>query len=269
MESIVGIFRSAENAQRAAEALARTGIPRERLSVLTPRSPEAEVHTRVATSETEQPGMGKAVGGVVGGVFGATAGMGLGALAASLLVPGFGAVAAAELLGGALLGAGGVAGGAAAGGALEEKLSRGLPKDELYLYEHALRSGHSVVFALVPEDHADRARAQLAAEGAESLDAARESWWVGIRDTERADYERDGGDFAAAEPAYRRGFEAAMRPRFRDRSYDAASSDLRGLYPEYFGLDDFQRGYERGRAHRKSSGPSRESRAAAEKHHVG
>ena len=177
--------------------------------------------------------------------------MGLGALAASLLVPGFGAVAAAELLGAALLGAGGIAGGAAAGSALDEKLSRGLPKDELYLYENALRNGHSVVFALVDdEDAAERVRATLAAERAESLDAARESWWVGIRETERADYEKAGhGDFAAAEPTYRRGFEAAMRPRLRGRGFDEAANDLRDLYPEHYGLKDFQRGYERGLRH--------------------
>jgi hypothetical protein len=253
MEPIVGLFESAERARRAAETVARAGIPTERLSVLTPRSSEAEVHARVATSETEQPGMGKAVGGVVGGVFGATTGMGLGALAASLLVPGFGAVAAAELLGGTLLGAGGVAGGAAAGGALEQKLSRGLPKDELYLYEHALHNGKSLVFALVEAAEADRARAALAAEGATSLDAARETWWVGIRDTERAEYEREGRDFSTAESTYRKGFEAAMRPRFHGRDYERASGDLRDLYPQDFGHDDFRRGYERGRAYREKA----------------
>lgn len=253
MESVVGVFESAERARRAAEGVARAGIPTERLSVLTPQSAEGEIHSRVATSETEQPGMGKAVGGVVGGVFGATAGMGLGALAASLLVPGFGAVAAAELLGGALLGAGGVAGGAAAGGALEEKLSRGLPKDELYLYEHALRSGRSLVFALVEGAEADRARAALAAEGATSLDAARETWWVGIRDSEKADYERDGRDFSTAEPAFRQGFEAGLRPRFQGHDYEKASRELRDLYPQVYGHRDFRRGYERGRAHREAS----------------
>lgn len=250
MKSVVGIFGTAEDAARGAEALTRTGVPRDRVSVLTPASPESAVHSRVATSETEQPGMGKTVGGVVGGVLGATAGAGLGALAASLLVPGFGAIAAAELLGATVLGAGGVAGGAAAGGALEGKISRGLPKDELYLYEHALHSGHSVVFALVDDDDAaDRARATLAAEGAESLDAARESWWVGIRDTERADYESTGTDFASVEPAYREGFETGMRPKFRRRGFDAAAAELRDLYPEYFGLDEFRRGYERGQRH--------------------
>src|SRR5687768_2434632 len=251
MESVVGLFESAERARRAAEAISRAGIPTERLSVLTPGSSEGEIHAKVPTSETEQPGMGKAVGGVVGGVFGATTGMGLGALAASLLVPGCGAVAAAELLGAALLGAGGIAGGAAAGGALEEKLSRGLPKDELYLYEHALGNGRSLVFALVEEEEADRVRGAFAAEGATSLDAAREAWWVGIRDTEKSEYEREGGDFSAAEPAYRQGFEAAMRTRFRDRDYDGAAGDLRDLYPQVFGHADFRRGYERGRAYRK------------------
>ena len=74
---------------------------------------------------------------------------------------------------------------------------------------------------------------------------------VGIRDAERVDYERAGGDFSSAEPGYRQGFEAAMRPRFRGRAFDQASSDLRDLYPEYFGLKEFQHGYERGRRHRK------------------
>jgi hypothetical protein len=253
VESVVGIFRSVEAARRGAAAVSRAGIPAERLSVLTPRSSEGEIHSRIQTTDTEQPGMGKAVGGVVGGVVGATTGMGLGALAASLLVPGFGAIAAAELLGAALVGAGGIAGGVAAGEKLDDKASRGLPKDELYLYEDAIRRGHSVVFALVNEREADVARSALAAEGAESLDAARESWWVGIRDAERADYERDGADFAAAEPAYRRGFEAAMRPRFHGRSFEEASNDLRDLYPEYFGLDDFRCGYERGLRHSKGS----------------
>jgi hypothetical protein len=249
VESVVGIFTSAEPAQRAADALVRTGVSRDNVSVLTPGSSEAQIHSRVATSETEGSGMGKAVGGVVGGA----AGMGLGAAAASLLIPGVGPVVATGALALALFGAGGAVGGAIAGGALEEKLSHGLPKDELYLYEDALRRGHSVVFALVDEKQVDAARRAIAAEGAESLDAARESWWVGIRDAERADYERDGADFASAEPAYRQGFEAAMRPRFRNRDFDKAKNELRDHYPEHHGLTEFKRGYERGLHHHRES----------------
>jgi hypothetical protein len=250
VEPVVGIFRSAEPARRAAEAIVLAGVSHESVSVLTPGSSEAEIHSRVATSETEGSGMGKAVGGVVGGA----AGMGLGAAAASLLIPGVGPVVATGVLALALFGGAGAVGGAIAGGALEENLSRGLPKDELYLYEDALRRGHSVVFALVEEKEADAVRRALEAEGAESLDAARQSWWVGLRETERADYEKAGnGDFATAEPAYRRGFEASMRPRFRGRSFDEASNDLRDLYPEYYGLEDFKRGYDRGLRHQKGT----------------
>jgi hypothetical protein len=249
VESVVGIFTSAEPARRAAEVLVREGVSRENVCVLTPGSPEAQIHSRVATTETEGSGMGKAVGGVVGGA----AGMGLGAAAASLLIPGVGPVVATGALALALFGAGGAVGGAIAGGALEKKLSHGLPKDELYLYEDALRRGHSVVFALVDEDQADAARRAIADEGAESLDAARESWWVGIRDAERADYERDGADFASAEPAYRQGFEAAMRPPFRNRDYEEASKDLKDRYPEHHGLEAFRRGYDRGRKHLESA----------------
>ena len=249
MEPVVGIFRSVEPARRAADAMVREGVSRENVSVLTPGSSESEVHSRVATTETEGSGMGEAVGGVVGGA----AGMGLGAAAASLLIPGVGPVVATGVLALALFGGAGAVGGALAGHALEEKFSRGLPKDELYLYEDALRRGHSVVFALVEEKEADAARRALAAEGAESVDAARESWWVGIRDAEKADYERDGGDFASAEPAYRKGFEAAMRTRFRGRSFEQASKDLRDLCPEYHGQKDFQRGYERCLRHQKRS----------------
>lgn len=249
MEPVVGIFRSVEPARRAADAMVREGVSRENVSVLTPGSSESEVHSRVATTETEGSGMGEAVGGVVGGA----AGMGLGAAAASLLIPGVGPVVATGVLALALFGGAGAVGGALAGHALEEKFSRGLPKDELYLYEDALRRGHSVVFALVEEKEADAARRALAAEGAESVDAARESWWVGIRDAEKADYERDGGDFVSAEPAYRKGFEAAMRTRFRGRSFEQASKDLRDLCPEYHGQKDFQRGYERCLRHQKRS----------------
>ena len=42
----------------------------------------------VPITETEQPGMGKAVGGVLGGAIGMAAGMELGAAAATILIPG-------------------------------------------------------------------------------------------------------------------------------------------------------------------------------------
>ena len=47
MESVVGIFTSAEPARRAAEVLVREGVSRENVSVLTPGSPAAQIHSRL------------------------------------------------------------------------------------------------------------------------------------------------------------------------------------------------------------------------------
>jgi hypothetical protein len=250
METVVGIFPDSQSAQKAAQTLRRSGIPSDRVNLLTPADREGSAALRVTTSETEQPGMGNAIGGVVGGVAGATAGMGLGAAAATLLVPGLGPVAAVGLAAAALLGLGGAAGGAAAGGALENAMSEGLPKDELYLYEEALRKGHSVVFALVDDAEAAKAaRREIDAAGAETIDAARETWWVGLRDAEAAEYERDGKPFARDEPAYRRGFEAALHPQSRRKSFEEARRDLARLHPGVSDEPAFRRGYERGLDH--------------------
>lgn len=234
MKTAVGIFSSREDARRALEGLLKAGFSGDRVTLLAPGAPEERIHS-VPTSETEQPGMGRAMGGVVGGVAGAATGMGLGAAVASLLVPGVGPVAAVGLLGAALLGAGGAVGGAAAGGALEDSLSKGLPKDEIYLYEDALRKGRSVVVALAEdEERAEAAREILAGGGAETLDAARDAWWTGLRAAEEEEYE--GPDFAGEETSYRRGFEAA------------AGGDTR---PEGETSAAFRRGFERGKVYRE------------------
>ena len=90
------------------------------------------------------------------------------------LVPMVGPVLVTGLLVGALLGAGA---GVAIGKALETHLPGGVPKDELLVYEEALRRGRSVVIALVESDEqADRARTVLERSGAESVDAARAAW---------------------------------------------------------------------------------------------
>src|SRR4029434_2882867 len=153
--------------------------------------------------ETEQPGMGKAIGAVVGGVTGAALGP-IGLAFVSLLVPGVGAVAAAGLYAAALLGVGGAAAGAAVGGTLEDSMSDGLPKDALFVYEDALRRGRTVVIALAKDDEqAEAARTALEEVGAESIDAARKQWWIGLRDAEAEHYSAGERDFTADEAAYR------------------------------------------------------------------
>src|SRR5438132_3142957 len=129
MESIVGIFNSLTDAKRGAAVLESLGIPRQRISVLAPGTSDAEVEANVLTAESEQPGMGTALGATVGGAMGVAGGLSAGAAAASILVPGVGPVIAIGLIGAALLGAGGAAAGAAAGEALEEGIAQGLPHD--------------------------------------------------------------------------------------------------------------------------------------------
>src|SRR5439155_10033104 len=104
----------------------------------------------------------------------------LGMAAANAIVPGVGPVVAIGLSAAALLGIGGAVGGAAAGGTLEEALTDGLPKDEIYLYEDALRQGRTVIITLANRyRQAEEVRKIYSLHGAESIGGARERGWVG------------------------------------------------------------------------------------------
>ena len=86
-----------------------------------------------------------------------------------------------------MLGAAGATVGATAGGKVERDSYEGLPEDEIFVYEDALRKGRSVVIALAENDgQASLVRDLLHRDGAESVDAAREQWWIGLRSDEHA-----------------------------------------------------------------------------------
>lgn len=247
MESIVGIFNSFADAKRAAAILRSFDIAQTNITVLSPHTPEAEIEAQVPTTDTEQPGMGSAVGGAVGAALGVAGGLEAGAVA-SLLIPGVGPVLALGLIGAAIFGAGGAAAGALAGNALEKGIAEGVPKDELFVYEDALRRGRSVVLAFAEnEQTAERARAALTHSGAESVDAAREDWWIGLRDAEQEHYTTKGGNFNLDEAKYRLGFESALHPDCRGKSCE----DVSGTLTERHGADAnapaFRQGYDRGR----------------------
>jgi len=244
MEPVVGVFASRSQAEDAVARLKEIGV--KQISLLVPGDSKQTVERATPTEDMEQPGMGPAIGGVVGGAIGVAGGLELGAAAATILIPGVGPVVAMGLLGAAVLGAGGAAAGVAAGQALETSLSDGLPKDELYLYEDALRQGRSVLIALAENDKAAaQARGVMTRAGAESLDAAHEQWWIGLRPTEEEHYRAQGHDFDADEECYRRGFEAALHPDFRTKTYEQALDNLRHRYKECNEFS-FRRGYERG-----------------------
>jgi hypothetical protein len=245
MKTTVGLFASRSDAEDAVARLRAAGVPPDRINMLAPGAPERELR-RVPTTDTEQPGVGPALGGVVGAAAGAAGGI-QAAVVVSALIPGVGPVVALGLLAGALIGAGG---GVALGSAVEGALEGGVPKDEVFLYRDALRQGRTVLFVVGSEDdEAALVHRILYEAGAESLDAARERWWLGLRTAEAARYGAEGGDFNRDETGFRMGFEAAMRMKPRDAAYDDVVEYLREQYPAVYRDAAFRRGFERGRSY--------------------
>jgi len=256
MIPVTGLFATESDALRARDALNSNGIAQERINVLMPNRTKPPLK-HVPVSDAEQPGIGKVLGGVVGGTVGAAAGAELGALGAALLIPGVGPIIAIGSAAAAILGIGGAITGAVLGEALDESLTEGLPVDELFLYEDALRKGRSVVIVFATNQRQAAATRQLlSAQGAESIDSARESWWLGVRDDERASFSVPNGTLVSGEREFRHGFETALRPKYRDKTYDRALEELRTDVPDSFASDLFKRGYERGRHYLSNRKPS-------------
>jgi len=254
MEAISGVFKTRSDAEKAVAEAHKAGIAADKITLLTPGTTnevDKEVQS-VPVDSTEQPGMGKAIGALLGGGVGITGGSLLIAL-----VPGLGPITALGLLGAAILGAAGATIGATVGGKAEDSMSEGLPEDEIFVYEDALRKGRTVVIALADtDDSASFLRDLLKNEGAESVDAAREQWWIGLRNAEESHYSKSGKTFSDDEKFYRLGFEAALHARTRCMEFDqvsgemnAALEDVQREHPGAQVEEAFTRGYQRGREH--------------------
>jgi hypothetical protein len=250
MNAVTGVFASQTNAQRALAEMRSLGLTEDRLTLLAPGGVDTHEPT-VPVVSAEQPGMGKAIGALIG----TAAGISGGPLLVAALLPGVGPITAIGLLGGAVVAAAGAAVGAVAGGKLENAMTDGLPEDEIFVYEDALRKGRSVVIALASDDvEASVFRELLKAEGAESIDAAREQWWIGLRSAEQEHYANQGREFGKDEKFYRLGFESALHARTRCKGYDQTLAEMTGkieelerLHPGVDAADAFRKGYERGR----------------------
>jgi hypothetical protein len=148
----------------------------------------------------------------------------------------------------AVLGAGGLIAGAELGSAGDENTTEGVPADEIFFYEDAVRQGRSVVILLANDrGEARRARDLLAHTGAETIDAAREAWWIGLRDAEAEHYRALNRNFEQDQDLYRTGFEAALRRECRGRTVDQAADCLKWWHPKTWDSEAFRRGFERGR----------------------
>ncbi len=240
MQAVTGVFKSQDQADNAVNQLKSLGIPDKRIGIVRPGSAPERLEAGVPVSDTEEPGMGKAMGAAGG----ATAGLAV----ASLVVPGIGPLLAFGMLGAALLGTVGAAAGSAVGDQVEEGLGEGIPHEDVYLYEDALRHGHTVLIAYADEgNQADDAAEVMRKAGAEDLDVLRENWWNEQREGERTNYT---GNFDEDEESYRRGYTAALHPQRRKRAYSDVEDELRTQYANTVLDRPFQSGYERGLNHR-------------------
>lgn len=246
MITVAGIFADRNKAEQAVRELRALGMPDRHVDLLIPEIGGEQVST-VPTADSEQPGMGRAVGSVVGGAVGVAGGLSLGTAAASFLVPGIGPVLGLGALAAAVLGLAGAVEGGRVGDNMDHALLDGVPKDEIFIYEDALRQGRSVVICMARDEvEATEAKRLLEREHVESIDAARHRWWTGLRDAEREHYVADGSDFETNEDVFRRGFETALQPDFRGRSWEQAVYILAERDKDW-SSDSFRRGYERGR----------------------
>src|ERR1044071_5572715 len=248
MQAVTGVFKSQDDAERALNELRNLGIPEKRIGIVRPGSAPGRLEAGVPVTDTEEPGMGRAMGAAVGGAMGAAGGATAGLAVASLVIPGIGPLIAFGMVGAGLLGIVGAAAGSAVGDSVEEELGEGIPHEDVYLYEDALRHGRSVVIAYVDEgDQSNNAAKVIHDAGAEDLDVMRENWWEELREGERAHY---GRDFDQDESSYRRGYQAALHPRRRGKAYSDVEDELRTAYANTVLDRPFQSGYERGSSHR-------------------
>jgi hypothetical protein len=248
MKAVTGVFKSQDQADNAVAQLKSLGIPDKRIGIVRPGNAPERLEAGVPVTDTEDPGMGKAMGAAVGGAMGAAGGATAGLAVASLVIPGIGPLLAFGMVGAALLGVVGAAAGSAVGDQVEEGLGEGIPHEDVYLYEDALRHGHTVLIAYADEgDQADNAADVMEEAGAEDLDVLRENWWDELREGERAHYT---GNFDADEENYRRGYTAALHPQRRDKAYTNVEDELRTQYANTVLDRPFQSGYERGLNHR-------------------
>src|SRR5215213_6831309 len=211
MQAITGVFKSQDQAENAVQQLKNLGIPDKRIGIVRPDSTPERLESGVPVSDTEEPGMGRAMGAAVGGAMGAAGGATAGLAVASLVVPGIGPLLAFGMVGAALLGTVGAAAGSAVG------------------------------------DQAENAADVMRKAGAEDLDVLRENWWDEMRESERTQYT---GNFDEDEESYRRGYMAALHTRRRDRAYSDVEDELRTQYANTVLDRPFQSGYERGLNHR-------------------
>ncbi|HEX9161744.1 MAG TPA: hypothetical protein VF980_08565 [Thermoanaerobaculia bacterium] len=234
MSTVTGIFPSVGEAENAMRALEAHGFEHRQLNLL-------------ARGETSFPVHAKQAGAALGGYLG---------LSAATLIPGLGPVLGMGMLASGLIG---VALGTAAGAAVGRH-THGIPNEDLYFYEEALRDGRAVVLVDARDATQEtQARNLIERAGGRPVGATRREWWQAVRQGEREHLHSLGRRLEPIEEGYRSGFEAALHPTTRGREYDQVVDYVETCYPGPCRSDEFRAGYERGQDYFRRRNAGRET----------
>lgn len=221
MTTVTGIFPSGAAAETAIESLKGQGFTDDQINLITRGESSFPVHAKQA-----------------GAAIGATAG-----LSVATFLPGLGPIVGLGMLASGLIGA---ALGATAGGAIQRH-THGVPNEDLFFFEEAVRESGAVV--MVDTDDPTKqtqARNLIERAGGRPVQALRRDWWLALRDREQQYLRSRGQDLGTVENEYRAGFEAALHPTTRGRGYDDVVAYVETCYPGPCRSEAFRIGYDRG-----------------------
>jgi hypothetical protein len=143
MKTVSGLFDAYKDAEIAVNALERSGVPSEQISII---SNAADDHDSDDSGAANGASTGAGLGAVIGGAGGLLTGLGM------IAIPGVGPVVAAGWLAATAVGAvaGAVAGGAA-GGLIGALIDSGIPEADAHVYAEGVRRGGTLVTAKVDD----------------------------------------------------------------------------------------------------------------------
>ncbi len=221
MSTVTAIFASPAEAEDAMHVLRTHGFDERQINALTRGESSFREHGK---------GGGTAIGGITG--------QGL-----ATFLPGLGPVLGVGTIATALIG---TALGSAARAAID-RYTHGIPNEDLYFYEEAIRNGNALVIVDARDSTQEtQARNLLERAGSRPVQGGRRAWWLALQDRE-CDYLRSRGqELGPIEADYRSGFEAALHPTTRGRDYDDVVAYIETCYPGPCRTAAFRVGYDRG-----------------------
>jgi hypothetical protein len=166
--AVFGIFKTAEQAERAVDSLIAAGYPSNAISVLLPDSASTKQFAHEKdTKAPEGTAVGVTTGGVIGGTLGVLAGIG------ALAIPGVGPLIAAGPI---MAGLAGLGVGGALGGLVGALVGMGIPEYEAKRYEGFVKNGGSLLSVHCDtSDQISRAKDLLKSAGGADIAATGET----------------------------------------------------------------------------------------------